>query len=145
MRVVLDTNILISACWTPDGLESQVVRLAVAGTVTACVSPVVWAEYRDVLFRDKFAPMRASAVALLAKLEACAVQVIPRDTVTAASDEDDNRFLECAATAGALYLITGNLKHYPAQWGTTRIVNARGFLTSSPERAESAAPFPNPE
>ena len=131
MRVVLDTNILISACWTPDGLESQTVQLALAGTITACVSPAVWAEYRDVLFRDKFASMRSSADALLAKLEACAVQVEPGETVSAASDEDDNRFLECAVAAGAAYLITGNLKHYPPKWESTQIVNARGFLTSS--------------
>ena len=131
MRVVLDTNILISACWTPDGLESQTVQLALAGTITACVSPAVWAEYRDVLFRDKFASIRDRADELMAKLEALAVQVEPRETVSAASDEDDNRFLECAVTAGAVYLITGNLKHFPARWGSTRILNARGFLTSS--------------
>ena len=131
MRVVLDTNILISACWTPDGLESQTVQLALAGTITACVSPAVWAEYQDVLFRDKFASMRDRAGGLLSKLEACAVQVITRETVSAATDEDDNRFLECAVAAGAAYLITGNLKHYPAVWGSTQIVNARGFLTSS--------------
>ena len=131
MRVVLDTNILISACWTPDGLESQTVQLALTGTITACVSPVVWAEYRDVLFRDKFASIRDRADELLAKLEARAVQVEPRETVSAASDEDDNRFLECAVTAGAVYLITGNLKHFPTRWGSTQIVNARGFLTSS--------------
>ena len=133
MRVILDTNILISACWTPDGLESQTVQLALAGTINACVSPAVWAEYRDVLFRDKFASMRGRAEELLAKLEACAVQVEPRETVSAATDEDDNRFLECAVTAGAVYLITGNLKHFPPRWGTTKIVNARGFLTSSRE------------
>ena len=131
MRVVLDTNILISACWTPDGLESQTVQLALAGTITACVSPAVWAEYRDVLFRDKFASIRDRADELLAKLEARAVQVEPRETVSAATDEDDNRFLECAVAAGAAYLITGNLKHFPARWGSTQIVNARGFLTSS--------------
>ncbi len=131
MRVVLDTNILISACWTPGGLESQTVQLAFTGGITACVSPAVWAEYRDVLFRDKFASLRGKADDLLAKLEACAVQVTPQETLSAASDEDDNRFLECAAAAGAEYLITGNLKHYPAVWGSTRIVNARGFLTSS--------------
>jgi putative PIN family toxin of toxin-antitoxin system len=133
VRVVLDTNILISACWTPGGLESQTVQMALAGTITACVSPAVWAEYQDVLFRDKFASMRVRAEELLAKLEASAVQVEPGDTVSAAADEDDNRFLECAAAAGAAYLITGNLKHYPAVWGLTEIVNARGFLTSSPE------------
>jgi len=131
MRVVLDTNILISACWTPDGLESQTVQLALDGTITPCVSPAVWAEYRDVLFRDKFAGVRSRADDLLVKLEVRAVQVVPQETVSAASDEDDNRFLECAAAAGAVYLVTGNLKHYPAVWGSTKIVNARGFLTSS--------------
>ena len=75
--------------------------------------------------------MRGKADELLSKLEACAVQVVPHETLSAAADEDDNRFLECAVAAGAAYLITGNLKHYPAVWGSTRIVNARGFLTSS--------------
>jgi predicted nucleic acid-binding protein len=49
--------------------------------------------------------------------------------LTAASDEDDNRFLECAAAAGAEYLVTGNLRHYPAAHGSTQVVNARGFFT----------------
>ena len=132
MRVVLDTNILISACWTPGGLESQIVQMVLGGRITACISPAVWAEYRNVLFRDKFAPMRTKAEALLANLESVAVKVQPGEVVIAASDEDDNRFLECAAAAGAAYLITGNLRHYPAEWGSLRIVNARGFLTSSP-------------
>ncbi len=130
MRVVLDTNILISACWTPGGLEAETVKRALAGTITACVSPPVLAEYRDVLFRDKFAALRARAEGLLSTLEARAFHVNPVMPVSAASDEDDNRFLECAAEAGAAYLVTGNLKHYPAEWGVTKIVNAREFLSS---------------
>jgi putative PIN family toxin of toxin-antitoxin system len=132
VRVVLDTNILISACWTPDGLEAQTVQMVLGGSITACVSPAVWAEYRDVLFRDKFVSLRDRAERLLLNLETLVIRVDPTELVSAASDEDDNRFLECAAAAEATYLITGNLKHYPQECGTAKIVNARQFLNSSP-------------
>ena len=133
MRVVLDTNILISACWKPDGLEAQTVQLAIDGTITMCVSPVVWAEYRDVLMRKKFLALRTPAEQMLAFLELRTLSVDPTEAMHISTDEDDNRFLECAAAANAAYLITGNLKHYPQQCGVTRIVNARQFLSSLSE------------
>jgi predicted nucleic acid-binding protein len=42
----------------------------------------------------------------------------------------DNRFLECAESAGADFLVTGNRRHFPKVWKTARIVNAREFLSS---------------
>ena len=57
-----------------------------------------------------------------------------RGRIDAASDEDDNRFLECAFSAEANYLITGNLRHYPDICGITRIVNARRFLAECFDR-----------
>jgi putative PIN family toxin of toxin-antitoxin system len=128
VRVVLDTNILISACWTPGGLEARMVNMVLTGALTACVSPAVWAEYREVLLRDKFAAFRQQASELLTALETRVRHVDPMAPVSAASDEDDNRFLECASAGAAEYLITGNLKHYPPHWGPTKIVNARQFL-----------------
>lgn len=134
MRVVLDTNILLSACWTPDGLEARLVSMALSGTLTACLSPAVSAEYRDVLFRPKFANLHDRAHAMLESFERTSLHVEPTATIAAASDEDDNRFLECAAAAQAEYLITGNLRHYPAACGATKILNARAFFdaTSTP-------------
>ena len=128
MRAVLDTNILISACWTPGGLEGQTVRLARAGAFTLCVSEAVWAEYREVLARDKFRAFRQLSAEMLTALQPSALTVPSIAPIHAASDPDDNRFLECASAAGAKYLVTGNLKHYPAAWGSTKIVNARQFL-----------------
>ena len=93
------------------------------------ISPVVWAEYRDVLFRPKFAALRTRAEAMLDALASLAIEIAPTETVAIATDEDDNRFLECALAAEADYLITGNLRHFPATCGTTRIVNARQFFT----------------
>jgi putative PIN family toxin of toxin-antitoxin system len=128
MRIVLDTNVLISACLKPEGLEAETVARARDGRITACVTEEVWAEYREVMLRDKFRAMRERAEAMLASLEASVVRVDGGETVSAADAEDDNRFLECAAAAGAEYLVTGNLRHYPAEWAGTRVVNARGFL-----------------
>ena len=128
MRVVLDTNILISACWKPGGLEAQTVGLALSGAIVPCVSPPVWTEYADVLSRRKFAALLDRSGPLLDALQARASVVHPAIAIEAARDADDNRFLECAAAAHAAFLITGNLRHYPAQWGATAVVNARQFF-----------------
>jgi uncharacterized protein len=128
MRVVLDTNILVSACWKPAGLEAQTVALAMRGAITACASRQILAEYREVLLRDKFAALRPRATQLLAALEPRLLMVEASGNARASLDEDDNCFIDCAASAGAAYLITGNLKHFPAQCGCARAVNARQFL-----------------
>ena len=130
VRVVLDTNILVSACWKPGGLEAQVADLAISGKIAICISAEILAEYRDVLSRPKLASVNACALEMLAALETAAVLVETGAPVSASVDDDDNRFLECAQAAAADYLITGNLRHYPDAWGATRIVNARAFLAN---------------
>ncbi len=132
MRVVLDTNILISACLKPDGLEAGIVRMVLSGQLQACVTDQVWAEYRDVLFRAKFQAIHDNATTLLNGLHAVALRVIPGDAVSLATDEDDNRLLECAVAGAAQYLITGNLKHFPAECAGTRVLNSRAFLDLYP-------------
>jgi predicted nucleic acid-binding protein len=53
VRVVLDTNVLISACLKPDGLEARVAAMAASGELDACVTGEMLAEYRDVFGREK--------------------------------------------------------------------------------------------
>jgi predicted nucleic acid-binding protein len=48
--------------------------------------------------------------------------------VRACSDPDDDIFLECAQAARADYLVTGNLRHFPEAWESTRIVTPRRLL-----------------
>ncbi len=128
MRVVLDTNVLVSACWKPGGLEARVVRMALEGTLAACVTLEMEDEYADVLMRPKLSAVREQALAMLQQLKAFALRIESTKPVSVSADEDDNRFLECAESAQADYLITGNLRHYPGAWGCTQIVNARAFL-----------------
>ena len=126
--VVLDTNILISACLKPGGLEAQVFAMVQSGILTIFVTEEILAEYRDVLLRAKFRGMRDRMEALLASVGSVARRCTAGERVSAASDEDDNRFLECAAACGADYLVTGNLRHFPALWNATKVVNARSLL-----------------
>lgn len=138
MRVVLDTNVLLSACLKPDGLEARMVDMVLAGSLQACVTDEVWAEYDDVLLRDKFRAVRERAEWILQALDPVVVRVLGGERVAAASDDDDNRFLECAVAAEARFLVTGNLRHFPVQYGGTAVVNARAFVDRDDLSAEPA-------
>jgi len=51
-----------------------------------------------------------------------------RGCLEATGDPDDNMFLECAGTARADYLITGNQKLFPRFWKKTNIITPREFI-----------------
>jgi putative PIN family toxin of toxin-antitoxin system len=127
-RIVLDTNVIVSAMLSPNGNEGLVLRLALAGEFELCISPVVLVEYRKVLERPKLRVPAWKIEDLFSKLDSRAKLVHPSHTVGASPDESDNRFLECAEVADAEYLITGNKRHFPKVWEGTKIVNAREFL-----------------
>jgi putative PIN family toxin of toxin-antitoxin system len=51
IRVVIDTNILISALLQPEGLPAAVLMLTLFGEAQLCVSDAIYAEYDDVIRR----------------------------------------------------------------------------------------------
>ena len=128
IRLVLDTNVLVSANLNQGGLEAQIVALALNEEILLCVSAAILAEYKRVLLypRLKFVP--GEVARFLTRLGRSSVLVAPARTLTVSRDEADNRFLECAEAASAEYLVTGNKRHFPKQWKTTRVVNARELL-----------------
>jgi uncharacterized protein len=129
VRVVLDTNILVSAAWKPDGLEAKLVAMAAAQTLEWIVSEQIIAEYREVLTRPKFTKIRAVADAVLQLVETKAMPIVAPEICEVAKDPDDNRFLDAAIASDAQFLITGNLQDYPPLcWKTVQIVNARQFF-----------------
>jgi putative PIN family toxin of toxin-antitoxin system len=113
VRVVYDTNVLVSAALKPGSTPAALVALALAQRVRLCVSPPILAEYREVLQRPKFGFEAASIEVLLEELTRTALLVHPTMHLTVATDEADNRFLECALEASAAFLVTGNLRHFP--------------------------------
>jgi putative PIN family toxin of toxin-antitoxin system len=129
IRVVLDTNILISALLSPQGPPAQVFPMTILEPDTQlCVSGDIYAEYEEVIRRPRFNRSDSEINATLRTIREKGLWVRPTEKVRACSDPDDDVFLECAQAAGAHYLVTGNVKHFPAGWADTRIVTARQFL-----------------
>jgi putative PIN family toxin of toxin-antitoxin system len=129
IRVVLDTNILVSALLQPQGLPARTLLLALEGiTAQLCVSGDIYSEYEEVIRRPKFNYSDAVIERALRTIRQNGIWVKPSHKVRACSDPDDDIFLECAEAARAHYLVTGNLKHFPLKWADTQIVTARRFL-----------------
>jgi putative PIN family toxin of toxin-antitoxin system len=128
IRVVVDTNIIVSALLNPSGMPAQVFVLALNGSIQMCVTGEIYAEYEDVISRPRFRREQETIDATLRAVREQAFWVKPTETVRACSDPDDDMFLECAEAAKADYLATGNLRHFPEQWGTTRIVTPRQLI-----------------
>ena len=127
-RVVLDTNVLVSALLSTKGTEALALRLALSSIFEVGVTTAILDEYRDVLERPRFNIPRTEIDALFSQLKTQAKRVHPTHTVKTSPDEADNRFLECAETIDAEFLITGNKRHFPKMWKNTKIVNAWEFL-----------------
>jgi putative PIN family toxin of toxin-antitoxin system len=127
-RVVLDTNVVVSALLKPDSLEDQVLRLGLAGRLQLCLSAEIVAEYALVLPRAKFKLQPEEVRQALARLRGASTMFSPVRTIGVSKDDPDNRFLECAEVAGAKYLVTGNIKHFPKQYRGTQVVSARRLM-----------------
>jgi putative PIN family toxin of toxin-antitoxin system len=121
---------LISAHHSPLGLEYLVYDLSLRGQFKMYVTEPILHEYENVLCRPKFRFSPTIIEESLARIRQNCTLVIPGHTLTVSPDETDNRFLECAEAAGAEFLVTGNRRHFPSVWKSTRILNAREFLDS---------------
>ena len=54
MKVVLDTNVLVSAFLKPRSNPARILRLVLQGDIQIVINEHIMAEYREVLFRPKF-------------------------------------------------------------------------------------------
>jgi putative PIN family toxin of toxin-antitoxin system len=128
LRLVIDTNIVVSAALKPDGLQRTVLLLASAKPATLYVSEGVFAEYREVLARPELQIRKGLRQQLLQLIQSRAHIVKPSRSLQVAKDPDDNKFLECADAARADYLVTGNQKHLPKYWKKTKVITSREFI-----------------
>jgi len=129
LRVVIDTNVLVSAALNPSGLQRTVLLLAITKPARWYFSPLILKEYGDVLTRSELHIRKGLRQQLLQLIKNRGYVVAPRRRLQVTPDPDDNRFLECADAACADYLVTGNLKHFPKFWKKTKVITAREFIS----------------
>ena len=113
LRLVVDTNILVSAAPKPDGLQRTVILLATTKPATLYISAAILSEYRNVLSRPEFRIRKGLQQQLLTLIKNRASLVSHSRPLQVTSDPEDNIFIECADAARADYLITGKQKHFP--------------------------------
>ena len=131
MRVVLDTNVIISALNFP-GNERMVLELALRGRFDFFLSLFILEEVAGVLMR-KFGWDEERTTQVIRILESAATVIEPpclEEVIE--GGHADNRVLECAVAAKANYLVTGDRRHLLPleEHQGTRIVNAPRFLSA---------------
>lgn len=119
MRLVVDTNVLVSALFNPGRTPDLCLAAVRASGASVLLEERVEAEYREVLARPKFRGVDpARREALIASL--CEgserVSLGPASTV-ALLDEGDRVFVDLCLTGRADAVLTGNAKHYPTDLG----------------------------
>jgi uncharacterized protein len=129
LRLVIDTNVLVSAALKPEGLQRTAVVLAVTKPARFYVSHPILEEHAAVLSRPELDIRKGIRQQLLQLVRNHSNIVTPSRRLEVAGDPDDNMFLECADAARADYLITGNQRHFPRFWKKTKIITTREFIS----------------
>ena len=112
LKVVLDTNVLVSALWTPVGNASIIISLILSNRILPCFDQRILDEYLAVLSRPRLAFPPGQVDELLSEITGRGLSVTVSPSIVAMPDETDRKFYDVAIFCEA-YLITGNLKHYP--------------------------------
>jgi putative PIN family toxin of toxin-antitoxin system len=128
LRLVLDTNIVVSAPLKPEGEQRSVFLLAITKPARWYVSPPIFSEYRTVLSRPELRIRMGLRLQFLQLIQKHTHVVSPCRRLQIASDPGDNIFLECVDAARVDYLVTGNLRHFPKFWKKTKVITSREFI-----------------
>ena len=129
MRVVLDTNVLVSGLLSPFGPPGVIVGLIAANRLNLCYDARLLAEYNEVLRRSAFPFAEDEVAVLMTQIRAGGELVAAAPLSVRLPDPDDEPFLEVAASAMVDFLITGNLKHFPrGRRQGVCVVSPREFL-----------------
>ena len=141
MRIVVDTNLLVSGVISSQGLPRRLIDGALAGEFELCTSEVLLAELLEVLLREKFAARLAQAEmspqSFVDDLRKVAVIVSPVAVPRVIERDADDDHVLAAAVAGLADLIASGDKRHVLPLGSHQgipIVSAREAV----ERLEAA-------
>lgn len=138
MRVVVDTNVVVSALLRDRNPERAILHLVGNPDCEWVVSEEILAEYREVLRRPKFALPASLLEQWEARFRNALVlwpTVAPPDFPR---DPKDAKFIACVLASGADYLLTGDRDFEEAEgFPGVRIIGVSGFI-------REFCPPPNP-
>jgi len=128
MKIVLDTNVLVSGMMTKGGTCAIILDLLSDDRIIAALDGRLMNEYRRVCAEPRLHLDSEAVRDFLHFLDDCAENVTAMPLKADLPDPDDLPFLEVAAEAHAV-LVTGNKKHFPKKAaGVVQVVSPREFL-----------------
>ena len=108
MKVVIDTNVLLSAALKDRDPEAVILFVVSRPDFTWIASKEIIAEYRDVLSREKFALLEEIKQNWFNVLESI-IEIVPVESpLQFPRDQKDAKFIACAISSGADFLISGD-------------------------------------
>ena len=114
IKAVYDTNVIVSALLSSEGIPAILVDLAIQQEIRLFLSEEIRQEYEGVLVRPKFGFSKKSVKRFIRLLKTKSKGVKPKSLGFTLKDPGDDKFLECALAAKANYLVTGNTRHFPS-------------------------------
>ena len=130
-KLILDTNVIVSALISSSIPTKILYELVLAKKVETCLSEEIYAEYVEVLNRDKFTKFinfKTKAEIVLNKLREISTFYKTDRKVEILTDTSDNKFLELAAVSAADFLTTGNTLDFTiTEFEYTRILTPREY------------------
>ncbi len=130
MRIVVDTNVFVSSFF--GGIPRQIVDHWFSGGLILCISRPILKEYFDVLGRFRF-DREALLGRLITAFEKGANILFvdnPKEQNWIEDDPADNKFIACALSLHAEYIVSGDLHLNKAdKVGNVKIVRPREMLS----------------
>jgi putative PIN family toxin of toxin-antitoxin system len=117
MRVVIDTNVLVSGIINPHGPPGRIVDAILSEAITVLYDDRILSEYREVLMRSIFGFDSTDVETILDFIEATGEHITAGEVDVVLPDSTDLPFLEVAMAGAADALISGNLKHFKPRRG----------------------------
>ena len=113
MKILLDTNVLLSALLTPDRKASAILDKVLDGNIEIYYNEKIINEYKEVLSRKKFGIAKTKISELISFFRMKGIFVFEfDDSKKVFVDEMDKIFYDIALSKDSI-IVTGNLKHFP--------------------------------
>ncbi len=123
LRIVLDTNVLVSSLLSSKGAPARILDLILGDQVLVAYDDRILGKYEEVLSRPELHIHPSKALAVVDHIEVSG-QYIESDRLPTEgyTDLDDVMFAEVFITSDADALVTGNLRHYKPLLAQNRLV-----------------------
>ena len=127
MRIVIDTNVLISGVFF-GGFPRKILSAVVEQKIIACATAEIINEYEEIVQEMVSRKQGHINKAILNPLIKAMEIIEPVTHVRICRDPDDNKFLECAKDSHAFYIVSGDKDLLVIeQYGNVQIVTAKDF------------------